>query len=302
MIYTVTLNPSLDYIVKGDSFEKGKTNRSTQDEVYPGGKGINVSIVLKQLGIESQTMGFVAGPTGEMLLNMLTKLDIESRFVRCGSGFTRINVKMKEKDAETEINGKGPDVSTDEFEEFLVLLEEMTEGDTLILSGSVPSSLPKDTYLQIMKRIGDRDVKCVIDTHGSQLMNVLSARPYLIKPNVDELEDVLGTSMKNEDDIVAGARRLKELGAKNVIVSRGEKGAILVDEKDNVHSIKCPPGQLVNSVGAGDSVVAGFIAGMMQNDEHGAALRLGVAAGCATAYSEWLATKDTIGSILESIE
>lgn len=302
MIYTVTLNPSLDYVVRGDSFEKGKTNRSNAEAIYPGGKGINVSIVLNQLGIESQTMGFVAGYTGDILLHLLEESNIKGRFVRCSNGFTRINIKIKEIDAETEINGNGPDVNADEIGDFFALLDELTCADVLILSGSVPPSLPDNIYLQMLEHIGERGTKAVVDTYGDQLINSLKAKPYLVKPNIDELEKMLGSVMENEDDIISGAKRLQELGARNVIVSRGEKGAILVDENDSVHIIKCPPGELVNSVGAGDSMVAGFVAGMIQSGEYSTAIRLGIAAGCATAYSDWLATGDMIRNLLDNID
>ena len=299
MKYTVTFNPAVDYVVHADEMKTGMTNRSSKEEIFFGGKGINVSIVLKELGIESKALGFVAGFTGEAIEKGIAEKGIITDFVHLKKGFSRINVKIK-SDAETELNGQGPEIDDDALNELFGKLDSIQKGDTLILAGSIPSSLPDDIYEKILEHLFAKDIRIIVDATKDLLLNVLKYKPFLIKPNNFELEEIFGVSLKNNDEIAEYAFKLKEMGAKNVLVSMAGDGALLIDENNNVHICGVCKGCVKNSVGAGDSMLAGFIAGL-ENGDYDSALKLGTAAGGATAFSEGLATRDEIGELLKQL-
>ncbi|MDD5987200.1 MAG: 1-phosphofructokinase [Eubacteriales bacterium] len=293
MIYTVTFNPAIDYVVHADHLQIGATNRAASEEYYFGGKGINVSTVLHRLGAETTALGFISGFTGEALARGLAEEGFNTDFIRLPDGFTRINVKIK-GEKETELNGQGPVITEAACAELFARLEALTPQDTLVISGSVPSSMPEDTYEQILARTCDKDVRTVVDATGALLLNVLKYRPFLIKPNNDELAEMLHRPADTDEQIVEGARTLRAEGAQNVIVSRGAKGAVMVTEDDQVILQEPILGRTVNSVGAGDSMVAGFLAGYLRTSDYAYALKLGTAAGSATACSPGLATASEI--------
>ena len=295
MIYTVTFNPAVDYVVHLNAFTPGETNRSVSEEVYFGGKGINVSIILAQLGMESTALGFVAGFTGEALEKALVAGGTRTDFIRLPEGMTRINVKMK-GDCETEINASGPRIDAASLEKLFAKLEVLQAGDTLVLAGSVPGSLPADIYEQILKKLSGRGIRFVVDATGKLLLIVLKYRPFLIKPNRAELEEICGRKLDTQEKLVEGASELKAMGAQNVLISLGKDGALLLDEHGKVHTHEVLGGKPVNTVGAGDSMVAGFIAGCEKGYEH--ALLMGVAAGGATACAKGLATREEIFALL----
>ena len=295
MIYTVTFNPAVDYVVHLNAFTPGETNRSVSEEVYFGGKGINVSIILAQLGMESTALGFVAGFTGEALEKALVAGGTRTDFIRLPEGMTRINVKMKGY-CETEINASGPRIDAASLEKLFAKLEVLQAGDTLVLAGSVPGSLPADIYEQILKKLSGRGIRFVVDATGKLLLNVLKYRPFLIKPNRAELEEICGRKLDTQEKLVEGASELKAMGAQNVLISLGKDGALLLDEHGKVHTHEVLGGKPVNTVGAGDSMVAGFIAGCEKGYEH--ALLMGVAAGGATACAKGLATREEIFALL----
>ena len=295
MIYTVTFNPAVDYVVHLNAFTPGETNRSVSEEVYFGGKGINVSIILAQLGMESTALGFVAGFTGEALEKALVAGGTRTDFIRLPEGMTRINVKMK-GDCETEINASGPRIDASSLEKLFAKLEVLQAGDTLVLAGSVPGSLPADIYEQILKKLSGRGIRFVVDATGKLLLNVLKYRPFLIKPNRAELEEICGRKLDTQEKLVEGASELKAMGAQNVLISLGKDGALLLDEQGKVHTHEVLGGKPVNTVGAGDSMVAGFIAGCEKG--YGHALLMGVAAGGATACAKGLATREEIFALL----
>lgn len=295
MIYTVTFNPAVDYVVHLNAFTPGETNRSVSEEVYFGGKGINVSIILAQLGMESTALGFVAGFTGEALEKALVAGGTRTDFIRLPEGMTRINVKMK-GDCETEINASGPRIDAASLEKLFAKLEVLQAGDTLVLAGSVPGSLPADIYEQILKKLSGRGIRFVVDATGKLLLNVLKYRPFLIKPNRAELEEICGRKLDTQEKLVEGASELKAMGAQNVLISLGKDGALLLDEHGKVHTHEVLGGKPVNTVGAGDSMVAGFIAGCEKG--YGHALLMGVAAGGATACAKGLATREEIFALL----
>lgn len=301
MIYTVTFNPAIDYVValKGE-LQPGKINRNANEDFFFGGKGINVSNVLRSLGYESVALGFVAGFTGTALEQGLQDLGQRTDFVQASTGMTRINVKIR-GGQETQINGIGPEITPVELEQFYAKLEKLTGGDILILSGSIPRCLPENSYEQIMERFSDRGIRFVVDGEGELLLNTLKYRPFLIKPNHHELGALFGKKMTADEEILACARRLQDMGARNVLVSMGDQGAMLLDEQGICHRIGCPPGQVINTVGAGDSMVAGFLAGFIQTGGYGYALRLGTAAGSATAFSSGLGTEPKIRQLMEKI-
>ena len=295
MIYTVTFNPAVDYVVHLNAFTPGETNRSVSEEVYFGGKGINVSIILAQLGMESTALGFVAGFTGEALEKALVAGGTRTDFIRLPEGMTRINVKMK-GDCETEINASGPRIDASSLEKLFAKLEVLQAGDTLVLAGSVPGSQPADIYEQILKKLSGRGIRFVVDATGKLLLNVLKYRPFLIKPNRAELEEICGRKLDTQEKLVEGASELKAMGAQNVLISLGKDGALLLDEQGKVHTHEVLGGKPVNTVGAGDSMVAGFIAGCEKG--YGHALLMGVAAGGATACAKGLATREEIFALL----
>ena len=299
MIYTVTLNPALDYVIQTDHFKAGQINRNKTENIYFGGKGINVSCILNELGIESTALGFIAGFTGKALKEGLDAMGIHTDFTEVENGFTRINVKLK-SDEETEINGRGPQIEPADFESFLQKIRTIQKGDILILSGSIPSCMAGDTYEQIIQNL-DSGVRVVADAEKDLLLKILKYRPFLIKPNNIELGDMFDTVLKTNDEIIACARKLREQGAVNVLVSRAKDGALLVDENDQVHTIGVAKGTVVNSVGAGDSMVAGFLGGYLKTGDYAYALKLGTACGGATAFHSGLATSEQIEEVLKSL-
>lgn len=301
MIYTLTLNPAIDYVVQLDGpLASGAINRSHSEAYQFGGKGINVSNVLRVLGMPTTALGFVAGFTGQALEQGLREMGLTTDFVALPAGQTRINVKVK-ADQETEINGAGPHISPADMEKLLEKLDSLTGADTLVLSGSVPGSLGPDTYARILQAVAGKQVRTVVDAASGLLTRALPYRPFLIKPNRQELAQIFGTPMDADEQILDAARRLQQMGARNVLVSLAEDGALLVNEKNEVYRMACPKGQVRNSVGAGDSMVAGFLAGFLETGDYGYGLKLGIAAGSATAFSLGLATAEEIRNLLESL-
>lgn len=300
MIYTVTFNPSIDYIVRVDDFQLGETNRSTSEEMYLGGKGINVSRILKELSFDSVALGFRAGFIGDEILNELERLDIKSDFVKLDSGVSRVNVKIK-GNHETEINGQGPEIPKEAIDKLYQKLEQLKEGDILVLAGSIPNSLPQSIYEEIMERLSGKGIHYIVDATKDLLLNVLKYRPFLIKPNTHELGEIFNKVIQSEEEIISCANTLKEMGAVNVLVSMAKDGAILLDEKGNIHKRAPAVGKTVNSVGAGDSMVAGFLAGYLESEDYETALKLGTAAGSATAFSKDLATCDEIKKLFKKM-
>lgn len=298
MIYTVTFNPSLDYIVSMNGFEIGKTNRTTEEQIFPGGKGINVSIVLNNLGIENTALGFIAGFTGEQIEKEVRNMGLLTDFIHVKKGISRINVKLKDYDG-TEINGMGPEIDSVCVAKLYEKLEKLEAGDILVLAGSIPKCLPNSIYSDILKRLQNKEVLFVVDATKDLLLNVLQYQPFLIKPNNHELGEIFNVTLNTRESVVPYAQKLQEKGAKNVLVSMAGEGAVLVDETSKVHMLAAPKGKLVNAVGAGDSMVAGFLAGWTQKKDYAYAFRMGISAGSASAFSEMLATKDRIEQIFE---
>lgn len=299
MIYTITLNPALDYVLKMDNLRTGNINRADSEEVFIGGKGINVSFVLKELGISSVALGFVSGFTGSAIEQGLADAGIQTDFVRLNSGFSRINVKLRYSE-ETDINGCGPDISESEFEEFMKKLSALSDGDTVVIAGSVPKSVPCDIYEKILERLSDRKIRIVVDAAKSLLLNTLKFKPFLIKPNIAELGDLFGVFISTADEAAEYAEKLQKMGACNVLVSMGGSGALLLDENHRKHLCGVCKGVVKNTVGAGDSMVAGFLAGIEKGDfEY--ALKLGTAAGGASAFSDGLPAKDEIMCLLKQL-
>ena len=309
MIYTVTFNPSLDYVVSVDQFEAGKMNRTSTEAIFAGGKGINVSTVLNELETDSVILGFVAGFTGEELQKRLQEQGLCTEFITVKDGFTRINMKLRsdiliepESDGiwhqETEINGQGPMVSEEALTQLIEKIERLTADDILVVSGSVCKGVPQSIYADIVKLCNERQVKVIVDASSVLLWNVLEHGPFLIKPNKDELEDLFYRDIQSNEEVIFYAKELQNRGAKNVLVSLGKDGAVLVAENGQVYEMNAPVGTVVNSVGAGDSMVAGFIAGYMEGGDYEKALNLGICAGSATAFSEGLATRSQIKALL----
>lgn len=300
MIYTVTFNPALDYVVRLDQLTLGMVNRSNAEAVYYGGKGINVSIVLRNIGVDSAALGFVAGFTGKEIENGVKALGVKTDFIRLAKGLSRINVKIK-AEQETEINGQGPDIGDQELAELFEKLDRLDAGDCLILAGAIPASLPNDIYEQIMERLSYKKIDIVVDATRDLLMNVLKYHPFLIKPNNHELGEIFGVALRTRDDIVLHAKKLQEQGARNVLVSMAGDGAILVTETGEVFQIGVPKGTVVNSVGAGDSMVAGFTASYFKDHDYYEALKFGTATGSATAFSEGLATMELVERLYQTL-
>lgn len=300
MVYTVTFNPAVDYIVHTKELRAGSTNRSDSEEIYFGGKGINVSIVLSELGVKSKALGFVAGFTGAAIERGVSEKGIDADFVHLSGGFSRINVKIK-SDEETELNGQGPKIPDEAVQQLFAKLDELQDGDTLVLAGSIPSSLPSDIYERILARLSGRKIRTVVDATKDLLVKVLKYQPFLIKPNNFELGEIFGVELHTADEIVKYAEKLHEMGARNVLVSMAGDGAVLLDETGKTHVCGVCRGTVKNSVGAGDSMVAGFIAGC-EKAGYEYALKLGTAAGGATAFSEGLATKEKINELLAQLE
>lgn len=299
MVYTVTLNPALDYVMKLKALRTDDINRTDGEEIYYGGKGINVSVILTQLGIPNTALGFLGGFTGKKLEEMLKNDNVSCDFNYLKNGDTRINVKIK-ADKEIDLNACGPEITKEDMQSFLRKLDGIKSGDYLILAGSIPNTLPDDIYEQILERVGDRNINCVVDATGDLLKNVLKYKPFLIKPNHHELGDLFSVQIKSDDDIVKYSKKLQEMGAKNVLVSMAKDGAMLTDENGIVHKIGNAKGKLINSVGCGDSMVAGFTAGYIKTADYSYALRLGSACGNATAFSEKLATREEIERVFNA--
>ena len=301
MIYTVTFNPAIDYVVRLDKpLEVGAVNRANGEDCVLGGKGINVSGVLAQLDCPSVALGFVAGETGAWLERGLAAQGLKTDFIHLEQGMTRINVKIK-AGQETELNGAGPDIPERAMQQLEAQLDTLGEDDILILAGSIPKSLSQNTYERLLARLDGKGVRCVVDATRDLLVNVLPYHPFLVKPNNHELGEIVGRELTSDEEIIAAARSLQEKGARNVLVSMAGDGALLVDEQGQTHRIGCPKGKVVNSVGAGDSMVAGFVAGWMQTKSYAFALRLGTACGSATAFSLGLATKEKIDELMKQI-
>lgn len=299
MVYTVTFNPAIDYVVHTGEMKLGATNRSEREEMYFGGKGINVSIVLRELDVESKALGFTAGFTGEAIEKGLADMGINADFVRLKKGNSRINVKIKSAE-ETELNGQGPDIDEGAINALFEKLDSLTDGDTLILAGSIPSSLPSDIYERILERISAKNIRVAVDATKDLLLNVLKYKPFLIKPNNHELGEMFGVELETDEDIEKYARKLHEMGAVNVLISMAGDGAMLIDEFGKMHRCGVCCGTVKNSVGAGDSMVAGFTAGVL-NADYEYALKLGTAAGGATAFSDGLATREKITELLQTL-
>lgn len=297
MINTITLNPSLDYVVKVDNFKADALNRINSEQIYAGGKGINVSIVLKNLGVDNTALGYVAGFTGDEILTQIKDHNVDCDFVKLQSGMSRINVKLK-SDGETEINGAGPDISEKDLKSLYEKINKLGKGDFLILSGSIPKSVPDDIYERIMKSLLDKEVEFIVDATKDLLLKVLKYRPFLIKPNHHELAEMFNVELKNDEDIIAYGKKLQEMGAKNVLISMAGDGAILLPENGEPIKREVPKGILKNSVGAGDSMVAGFLCGYLKNKDLGEAFKMGIATGSASAFSEELATKEEVENLL----
>ena len=300
MIYTVTFNPSLDYIVSVDDFKLGLTNRTSSELMLPGGKGINVSTVLMNLGIENTALGFTAGFVGKEIIRRLHEMGVKSEFIQISEGVSRINLKLKSIDG-TEINGAGPVISKDKVEELMKKLEELGEGDVLFLAGSIPSSMPDDMYEQIMARLDGKGVMIVVDATKDLLVNVLKYHPFLVKPNNHELGAIFGVKLESLDEIEKYARELLAKGAQNVIISMAGDGALLVTS-EGAYFAKPIKGTVKNSVGAGDSMVAGFTGEFVKSKDAVEAFKWGVACGTATTFSDDLATVEFIKETYEKVE
>lgn len=299
MIYTVTMNPSLDYVATIPAWKTGSVNRPEEEAWHPGGKGVNVSIMLTRLGMANRALGFVAGYTGERIQSMLLQEGCSTAFVRLDKGDSRINIKIK-TDCPTEINGIGPPVPACAVEALLKQVEDLDDGDTLVLAGSVPPALPSNMYERILHKTKGKAIRVVVDAAGELLMKTLPFRPFLIKPNQHELGDLFGVTVDHVEQAEYYGRRLQAMGAQNVLVSLAEKGAWLLDETGRGHRAVPPVGQAVNAVGAGDSMVAGFLFGWMRSGDYKTALEVGVAAGSATAFDSWLAQKQGIRALLKN--
>lgn len=300
MIYTVTFSPSLDYIVTVKKLTLGKVNRTENEIIFPGGKGINVSIVLKNLGVESTALGFIAGFTGEKIRKELSALGCQDAFIEIENGWSRINMKVR-SDEESEINGQGPVIDLQAIEKLYAQLDNLEEGDILVLAGSIPNMMPSTVYSDIMEYMKERKVNIVVDATKDLLVNVLEYHPFLIKPNNHELEEIFRTELKSNEEIIVHAKKLQKLGARNVLVSMAGDGAILVTEDGSVYESEAPKGEVINSVGAGDSMVAGFVAGYLMTKDYKQAFKMGIATGSASAFSEELAKKEDIEKILNTL-
>ena len=299
MIYTLTCNPSLDYVIQVDQFQPGIINQTKCEDIYPGGKGINVSIVLSNLGYQSIALGFIAGFTGKEIEERLQRFHIKTNFIPVKEGLSRINIKLK-SDEETEINGMGPNIQQEDLDRLFHQIDQCTYDDILVISGSIPHTLPNTFYEQIMDRVSSKNMKVVVDATNSLLMNVLKYRPFLIKPNHHELSEMFQTKIQTQEDAILYAKKLQEMGAQNVIVSMAEKGAIFVSINGSIYQSKAPKGQVINSVGAGDSMIAGFLATYLETHDEYQAFLQGIYAGSATAFHTGLATKEQIEEVKKS--
>ena len=301
MIYTLTFNPALDYIITVDNLNLGLVNRTSSEEIYAGGKGINVSIVLNNLGVKNKALGFIAGFTGDEIENRVKEFGCDTDFIKLENGLSRINVKIKSNE-ESEINGQGPEITDLNLQKLFDKLENLKSEDILVLAGSIPSSLPKNIYENILKRLDGRNIKFIVDATGDLLKNVLKYKPFLIKPNHHELSDLFNIEISSNAEIIFYAKKLKEMGARNVLISMASKGAIFIGENGDVLKSAVPKGKLIHSVGAGDSMVAGFIAGYSKNSDLEEAFKLSIATGSASAFSKGLADKKLVLKLLKQIK
>ena len=299
MIYTVTFNPSLDYIVDVTDFKTGVVNRTTGEKIFAGGKGINVSMVLKNLGMSNTSLGFTAGFTGNEIKRLLGEKGVNTDFIEVEDGISRINVKLRSNE-ESEINGQGPVITEDNIKKLYEKLDCLKESDVLVLAGSIPDVMPSSMYMDIMKHLEGRGINIVVDATRNLLTNVLAYKPFLIKPNNHELGEIFGVKIGNKADVITYAKKMQEKGARNVLVSMAGDGAVLVAEDGSIFQSEAPKGKVVNSVGAGDSMVAGFIAGYLEDGSYGKAFQMGVCTGSASAFSEELATKAEVVTLLDS--
>lgn len=300
MIYTVTFNPSLDYIVSVRDFKLGMTNRTEDELMLPGGKGVNVSIILNHLGIDTTALGFTAGFTGKEITRRLAEMGVKTDFIEIENGNSRINMKLKNIDG-TEINGMGPEIPEEKLERMMCKLDTLEKGDVLVLAGSIPASMPNDVYSKIMERLKEKEIITVVDATSDLLLNVLKYRPFLVKPNNHELGELFDVELKKRSEVIPYGKKLQEMGARNVLISMAGEGAVLVAEDGTVYETLAPQGELVNAVGAGDSMVAGFVAGWIEKQEYEHAFYMGVSAGSASAFSEYLATAEEITSLYDEI-
>lgn len=297
MIYTVTFNPSLDYIVTVDNLQLGAVNRTNREIINPGGKGINVSIVLHNLGYKSTALGFRAGFTGREIARLMEEREIQSEFIEVDAGRSRINVKVRSEE-ESEINGMGPDIGEADIQKLYEQLEKLVDGDILVLAGSIPATMPETMYRDIMEHLSGRKLQIVVDATKDLLMNVLKYHPFMIKPNNYELGEIYGVKLNTREAVIPYACKLQEEGARNVLVSMAGEGAVLLTEDGEVYQSEAPKGKLKNSVGAGDSMVAGFVAGYMASHDYEQAFYMGVCTGSASAFSDGMATKEAVHELL----
>lgn len=301
MIYTITFNPALDYIVSVENFRCGMTNRTEEEQILAGGKGINVSLVLKNLGYESRALGFIAGFTGAEIKRRIESQGCKADFISLPAGNSRINVKIKNMDG-TEINAQGPDIDEKSRECLMAQLDKLQKGDILVLAGSIPKSMPSTIYSEIMERLQKKEVLFVVDATGKLLTEALCHSPFLIKPNHHEVGEIFGVELREREEVIPYAEKLREMGAANVLVSMSGKGAVLAAADGNVYAMTAPAGKLINAVGAGDSMVAGFLAGYLETKNYKKALQMGLAAGSASAFSENLATREEVEALLAKME
>lgn len=308
MIYTITFNPALDYTVQVEKFEIGKINRTKSENILAGGKGLNVSIILKRLGIENTALSFIAGFTGKELERKIRQYNIETEFIETNRGYTRINVKISSleknsliQESETALNGNGPEITENDIEKLLQKIQNINSNDIVILSGNIPKCINENIYEIICKELDGKNVKFVVDASQKLLMNCLKYKPFFIKPNKEELEETFKEKIETNEDIVKHAEKLQDMGARNVLISLGGDGAILITETKEVYYSKAPKGKVLNTVGSGDSMVAGFIAGYQKNRDYNEAFKMGIAAGSASAFSMNLATLPEVKSLLKEI-
>lgn len=301
MIYTITFNPSLDYVIQVDNFKPGIINKTKFEEILPGGKGINVSIVLSNLEHQSTALGFMAGFTGKEIEHRLENFGAKTDFIHVKKGLSRINVKMKSNE-ETEINGMGPDIQPEDIQELFHKLDKLTKEDILVISGSIPSTLPDDMYEQIMEKVQDKHIKVVVDATNNLLMNVLKYKPFLIKPNNHELGEIFNVELNTREEVIPYAKKLQEMGAQNVLISMAGQGAVFISDDNTVLQSKAPKGVVVNSVGAGDSMVAGFLAGYLETKDYSKAFINGLCCGSASAFHVGLATKEDVEEVKKTLE
>lgn len=300
MIYTITFNPALDYIMTVPMCKEGEVNRTETEKILAGGKGINVSIVLNNLGVGNTALGFVSGFTGSEIENILKRMGCKTDFIHLDKGFSRINVKIK-SDKETEINGQGPDIPKEAIDSLYSKLEGLKKGDVLVLAGSIPKTLPDSIYCSIMEKLSGKGLNIIVDATGDLLVNVLKYKPFLIKPNNHELGEIFGVELKKRDEVIPYAKKIQDMGARNVLVSMAGEGAVFVGENGEIYQSEAPKGRVINSTGAGDSMVAGFISGYIESGDYLKAMKMGLSAGSASAFSEDLAEKNEILEIYKKL-